>query len=132
MVRDCAGDAIGALSMPIPLPQSIADVEALAYCRAVQFAAEIGLTRVVFEGDSLVIINATTNDSGVLATYGAVVEDIRELALGFQLVDFKHVSRSCNAVADALAKKASTTVELQVWLEDMPSDIVPLVRRDVL
>ncbi|XP_075658588.1 uncharacterized protein LOC142628359 [Castanea sativa] len=131
MMRDCAGEAIGALSMPIPLPQSIADVEALACRRTVQFVAEIGLTRVVFEGDSLVIINALTTDIGELASYGAVLEDIRVLILGFQMVGFKHVPRSCNAVADALAKKASSAVGLQVWLEDIPLDIAPLVLRDV-
>lgn len=131
MVRDCAGEAIGALSMPIPLPQSVADVEALTCRRAVQFAAEIGLTRVVFEGDSLVIINALTKEFGELATYGAVLEDIRVLASGFQMVEFRHVTRNCNAVADALAKKASSTLGLQVWLKDIPTDIVPLVLRDV-
>ena len=52
MVHDCAGEAIRALSMSIPLPQSVANMEALAYRRAMQFVAEIGLTQVVFEGDS--------------------------------------------------------------------------------
>ncbi|XP_075645505.1 uncharacterized protein LOC142616565 [Castanea sativa] len=117
--------------MPIPLPQSVADVEALACRRAVQFAAEIGLNRVVFEGDSLVIINALTTDSGVLASYGTVLDDIRVMILGFQMVGFKYVPRICNAVADGLAKKAKSAVGLQVWLEDIPSDIVPLVLRDV-
>ncbi|XP_030958583.1 uncharacterized protein LOC115980483 [Quercus lobata] len=83
MARDCAGEAIGALSMSIPLSQSVADVEALDCRRAVQFASEIGVIRVVFEGDSLVIINALTTESGELATYGAVLDDIRVLVLGF-------------------------------------------------
>ncbi|XP_065620451.1 serine/threonine protein phosphatase 2A 55 kDa regulatory subunit B alpha isoform-like [Quercus suber] len=52
IVRDCAGEVIGALSLPIPMPQSVAAAEALACRRAVMFAAEIGLTRVVIEGDS--------------------------------------------------------------------------------
>ncbi|XP_075659056.1 uncharacterized protein LOC142628914 [Castanea sativa] len=116
--------------MPIPLPQSVADVEALACHRAVQFAAKVGLTRVVFEGDSL-IINALTSDSGELASSEAVLEDIRVLILGFQSVGFKHVTRNCNAVADALAKKVRSDVGLQVWLEEIPSDITPLVLRDL-
>ena len=64
IVRDCVGEVIGALSMPIPMPQSVVAVEALACRQAVKFAAEIGLTRVVFEGDSAVIINAISSTKG--------------------------------------------------------------------
>ena len=48
-----------------------------------------------------------------------------------QLVEFKYISRVCNSVADALAKKANFVVGLQVWLEDLPDDIAPLMVRDV-
>ena len=77
------------------------------------------------------IINALTIESGELATYGVVLDDIRVLVLGFQMVDFQHVPRTCNSVVDVLAKKASSTLGMQVWLEDIPTDIVPLVLRDV-
>lgn len=117
--------------MAIPLPQFVVDVEALNCRRAVQFATEIGLSRAVFEDDSLVITNALTKTTSELTSYGTILEDIRALVLGFQLVEFKHVSRNCNSVTDALAKKASFVLGLQVWLEDIPSDIVPLVLKDV-
>ena len=54
LVRDSSGAAVGALSVPISLGCSVAELEALACLRAVQFALEIG--RVVFEGDSAVEI----------------------------------------------------------------------------
>ena len=53
-----SGAVIGALSVPISLGISMAELEALACLRAVQFASEIGLTRVVFEGDSAAVITA--------------------------------------------------------------------------
>ena len=68
---------MGALSSSIPLAQSVADVEALACLKAVKFALEIGLTRVVFEGDSAVIIGALIHDNGEVASYGNILEDIR-------------------------------------------------------
>ena len=83
IVRDYVREAIGALSMTIPLPQSVADVKALACCRVVQFVAEIGLSRVVFEGDSVVIINALNKATGDLASYGTILEDIYALVSGF-------------------------------------------------
>ena len=64
IVRDCAGEVIGALSLLMSMPQSVAAVEALACRQSVKFAAKIGLTRVVIEGDSTVIINVLTMANG--------------------------------------------------------------------
>ena len=58
LIRNWRGAVIGALSMRVPLPQSVADVEALACRRAVMFAVEIGLREVIFEGDAAVVIQA--------------------------------------------------------------------------
>lgn len=77
IVHDWNGAALGALSSSIPLAQSVADVEALECLKAVKFAHEIGLTRVVFEGDSAIII-------------GALIQAIGEV---FQFVVFSHTSR---------------------------------------
>ena len=48
----------------------------------------------------------------------------------FQFIEFSHVSRSCNSVANALTKKAESDVGVQVWLNDLPADIAPLMLRD--
>lgn len=58
IIRDSHGEDIGALTMPIPLSQTVAELEALAYYRAVQFAMEIGIQQVIFEGNSAVVIKA--------------------------------------------------------------------------
>ena len=59
VICDNKGAVIGALSMHIPLPQSVAEVEALACKRAVQIAIGMGLHEVIFEGDAAVVIKAT-------------------------------------------------------------------------
>ena len=69
--------------------------------------------------------------SGQLASYGNILDDIRVQAAIFQFVDFSHTSRVCNSVADALAKKSSSSVGLQIWLEDLPANIAPFWLRDV-
>ena len=125
------GEAVGALSSPIPMAQSVADLEALACLKAVQFALEIGLTRVMFEGNSVVIIIAFLHGAGELASFGNILDDIRLHSSVFQFVEFVHVSCNCNSVADGLAKKAKSNVRAQVWLHDLPTDIVPLVLHDV-
>jgi len=60
IIRDGMGEAIGALTMPIPLANLVATMEALACRRAVLFAKEIGLLDVIFEGDSVEVIQAIT------------------------------------------------------------------------
>ena len=45
----------------------------------------------------------------------------------FISIQFCHVKRNCNVVADALAKKVKDTLSLAVWLEDVPEDIAHLL-----
>ena len=131
IVRDNRGDPIGALTMPIPFRQSVAELEALACQRVVQFALEIGLNQVVIKGDSVTVIEVLKNGTSQFASYGNILDDIRFQSTSFQYVEFSHTSCVYNFVADALAKKANSGVGFQVWLEDLPEDIVPFVVRDV-
>ena len=131
IIRDNRGKAIGALSMLIPLSNSVAVLEALACRRALLFAKEIGLRQVVFEGDSAMVIQAVTHGNAELAEYGHIVEDIRILAADFDFIQFSHVKRNCNVVADALAKKAKDSLNLAVCLKEVPEDIVPTLLFDI-
>ena len=109
----------------------MADLEALVCLKAVQFALEIGITQVAFEGDSVVIINTLLHGAGALASFGNILDDIRLHSTVFQFVDFVYVSHHCNTVVDALANKAKLVVGAQIWLHDLPSHIAPLVLHGV-
>ena len=69
ITHDWRGEVIAALSMPIPLSHNVNELKALACRRAVQFAGEIGLRKVIFEGDSSVVINAQSQGSGHFASW---------------------------------------------------------------
>ena len=103
-------------------------MEALACRRVIQFAKEIGLQNVFFKGDSALVIQAI--NEGLLAqfVYGHIIEHVLHIptAVVVVVVFFCHVKHNSNKVADALAKKAEDGVELQVWLEALPENIVPL------
>ncbi|XP_050275711.1 uncharacterized protein LOC126717811 [Quercus robur] len=103
---------------------------ALACRRPVQFAWEIGLRRVTFEGNSAAVIQAITRGNSDFLPFGNIIDDIRNQVAGFQFSEFFHAYRICNTAADALAKKAKLCTGLQVWLEDIPADIAPLVSFD--
>ena len=56
---------------------------------------------------------------------------MRILAADFDFIQFSHVKHNCNVVVDALAKKAKDSLNLNVWLEEMPEDIAPLLLFDI-
>ena len=114
IVQDWRGANLGPLFMPVSLSSTVADLEALACLGAVQFAADLGLQRVIFEGDSTTIISVVSHGSSVLASFGNIIDDVRHLLPSFSVVSFNHVHRSGNVVADALAKKASSIVGLRI------------------
>ena len=131
IIRDGMGEAIGALIMPIPLANSVATMEALACRRAVLFAKEIGLSDMIFEGDSVEVIQAIIQENLDHPDFGHIIDDIRILASDLNSFQFCHVKRNCNVVADALAKRAKNSLSLDVWLEEVPDDIVHLLSFDV-
>ena len=131
IVRDWRGTNLGALSMPVSLSSTVAELEALACLGAIQFAADLGLQRVIFEGDSTTIISAVSHGSSVLASFGNIIDDVRRLLPSFSVVSFNHVHHSGNVVADALAKKASSIVGRRIWADTLTLDIAKLVSFDV-
>ena len=52
VIRNSVGDVMASLSQQIPMPTMVAQVEAMAMRRAVEFAQELGITRAIIEGDS--------------------------------------------------------------------------------
>ena len=108
----------------------MAELEALAYLRVVQFALEIGLTKVVLEGDSVAVLMLFGMGRVSSPAMGMFLMIFEFKFLLFQFFYFNLVSHLCNFVADTLAKKASSVMGLQVWLGDLLADIAPFVLRD--
>ena len=131
VIRDHRGEIIGSLSLRIPLPPTVAKVEALTCRRVVLFAKELCLHEVLFEGDSQIVINALADGRAEQSIYGHIIVDIIHEAAQLSFSKFVHVNRNCNRVADAMAKKAKTGLEFQVSIEDIPEEFVPLVLADI-
>ncbi|KAL0017452.1 hypothetical protein SO802_004521 [Lithocarpus litseifolius] len=61
----------------IPLPAIVAQVEALAARKAVEFALEISITFATFEGDLDIIFKELTSSGPSLALHGHLIEDVK-------------------------------------------------------
>ena len=107
------------------------DVEALAAAKAVSFAAELGITKAVLEGDSLTIMNALSSDHLSLATFGLILNDVKFSVENFDQLHYSHVKRECNTLAHCLARHAFDISDFLVWMEDIPPQFSVVLQVDL-
>ena len=125
------GAVLASLSQQIPLPTTVAQVEALAAWRAAKFALEIGIDQVIIEGDSEVIYKELIDPGPSLALHGHLIYDTLQFANVFSYCTFNTVGRTGNYVAHHLARRAISTYDLNVWMEEVPPDILQFVQADL-
>ena len=106
VIRNEEGAVMASMTQLVPLPTTVAQVEALAARRATEFALELGLNRVILEGDSEVICWGLQDHSPSLALHGHILQDVKCLAGAFQFVGFSQVRCLGNNVVHALARRA--------------------------
>ena len=123
VIRNSEGAVMASLSQQIPLPTTVAQVEAMVARRAVEFVVELGVTRAIIEGDSETICNELSNPSPSLALHGLLIKDAQQLATAVTDISFSHVCRQGNMVAHSLARRAILNQNLIVWMEEVPPDI---------
>ncbi|GMY24903.1 pentatricopeptide repeat-containing protein, mitochondrial [Fagus crenata] len=109
----------------------VEEVEALAMQRAVLFVQEIGLSEVVFEGDSSIFIAALYEDRENLSPLGHIVEDIKDLTSSFQFCQWSHTKRVNNEATHLLDFSAIHLDSYRVSLEEILDPIVSVVLRDI-
>ena len=131
VIRNSDGAVLASLSQQIPLPTTVAQVEALAARRAAEFALEIGIDQVIIEGDSEVIYKDLIDPGPSLALHGHLICDILQFANVFSPCTFNTVGRTGNYVAHYLARRAISTHDLNVWMEEVPPDILQFVQADL-
>ena len=66
-----------------------------------------------------------------LSPTGLLVDDVKRVAISFERLLYSHVKRNDNRVAHCLAKNALRILDLQVWMEDIPSHIISILDLDV-
>ena len=131
VIRNEDGVVMASMSQQLPLPTTVAMVEALAARKAIEFALELGLTKVIMEGDSKVICRELQDPSPSLALHEHILQDVKCLSNALQFVRYSHVYRQGNNVTHALARRALRESNLVVWMEDVPPNIHHIVQADL-
>ena len=114
VIRDSEGAVMASMSQQVPLPTTVAQVEALAARRAAVFALEIGITKAILEGDSETIVKELLEPTPSLALHGHLLQDVKSLQNSFNFLSFTHVFRQGNNVAHAMARWAIKQPNLTV------------------
>lgn len=106
VIHNSKGAIMASLSQQIPLPTTVAQVEALAARRAIELVVELGVTRAIIEGDSETICQELSNLSPSLALHGLLIKDAQQLVTAFTDISFSYVCLQGNIVAHSLARRA--------------------------
>ena len=84
------------------------EVEATAGATALVLANDIGVRRVILEGDSLAVIKVLREGEQPLSPTGLLLENVRMLSQSFETVLYSHSKREGNSVIHSLARYASS------------------------
>ena len=127
--QDGFGQVLASLLEQIQLPYSSDLVEAMLAARAIYFAAELGFSSYVLEGDSKLIIKALKNENDSLAPFGHILAAAKTLT-DVSCISFSHVCRLGNSVAHNLAKHARHVAGLKVWMDNVPPHLYSVLLID--
>ena len=97
--------------------------EAMTACRAVVFAQELSLSKVVVEGDCLQVVTTLNASDCCKTMYGNVVEETRRQARRLQQCQFHHVRWEGNKLVHALTRREVSSTNCDIWIEKLPSDL---------
>jgi ribonuclease HI len=105
--------------------------ELLACRRGMMLAKEIQASKVILETDSTGVMAKLRNEEKDRSFHGPLVEEIKELLLGFRNSSVVAVRRTANGTAHDLAKVGCENKTCRVWLGDPPANIVNSLDLDV-
>ena len=131
IIRNQEGLVIASMSTRLPQQLQPIEIEALATSKALEFAREVGISKAVLEGDSLLVMKALKTKNAGLAPFGLLIQDSLTLSSGFSKLSYSHTKREGNLVAHSLAQLAINNPNCVIWMEDVPSDVLSSYQVDL-
>lgn len=132
VARTSQGEFIAACAGKLDHLASPLQAEATACVQAIEAANEMGIHQVIFESDSLQLVNATNSGDHDLSSIGVMLPEARSLCFAsFDAFHFHFCKRSCNSIAHNLADYGHRAgVVCTWWKDDAPSFVWDLVASD--
>ncbi|GMI95359.1 hypothetical protein HRI_003205200 [Hibiscus trionum] len=121
VIRNEQGEILGASYRRNEGISSAFEAEALACVQGLRFAADLGFTNIVVEGDYCSVIQKLCDTADDFSTIRPLIADAKRLALLFRSCRFAFVGRNGNRVAHAMAALGRRDQVDRFWVEDAPS-----------
>ena len=118
IIHNEKGEVMAGMSVKGAFVHNSVEAEALACMRAVEFSIEAGFSRLVIEGDNVMVMNAISCSADDNSLLGHIFEDIQNLICELLYVSISCIKRGGNIVAHSLAQHASNISDEMYWLED--------------
>ena len=132
IIRDKKGEVMAGMSTIGPKVNTSEEVELLACRRSIEFAVDVGFTRLMIEGDNTNVMQAISSDVANYSFISNVVDDIRHLIFGLQWATTSKIRRGCNKGVHVLAQHARNLEYDLYWLEDSPPPALEALYQDII
>lgn len=107
--------------------------ESEAVLQGLQAASDLGMVNIQVETDAMNLVSALRGKDYDLAPAGALFKEIRLISrLRFNVCEFDHCPRICNALAHELAHFGSNLRDFtKRWVDEFPGFVTRLVTGDL-
>ena len=102
VVRNSHGLVIASLAQQLPQAYKVVEIKSLATARALELGLEIGLDRVIVEGDSDVTFKALATETRSLVSFDVLIQDAKIFSSCYSKLLYSHTKRDDNKVATIL------------------------------
>ena len=119
------------MSKRLQVPLGALEVEAKALEAAASFEKDIGVQKVIFESDSLVVCSAIQGATKPPITIANIISSTIQIMQQLQPVEVQHMRREGNRAAHGLAQHAQAVNDIVTWMEETPTIINSEVLSDV-
>lgn len=126
--RNDKGELVGGITKMFPTRSPLM-AEALGLQEAMQFAVNLGVSKVVFESDNLQLIKACRKEVKVGEISG-VIQDILKIKMEFFQCGFTWVPRQGNEAAHTLAMMARQKILSTNWSWNLPPVLNAVLAND--
>ena len=104
VLRDEHGLVIASMSLKLPLSYLVDEAEDLVVVRTLEFSLEVGVNRVVPEGESEITMKALTKKKTSLASFGTLIQDVKFISKSFRWLSYTHTRHDQNKIAHNLTR----------------------------
>ncbi|KAK1559789.1 hypothetical protein Q3G72_018268 [Acer saccharum] len=130
VIRDADGAVLACCSQRMETKMSNKAAKLLAIQKGIQFGMDCGFPSCVAELDDAEVIDWIVSGSLLDSEFGAVLEELKNLADGPIGQLFRYVTKSANKAAHGLSRFAMGIMEDTYWLEEFPMCIGRVIDSD--